>query len=143
MREYLGELGLGHVQVPDSSWGDTIASAIDAATMLGMAVQGPLLDEPMRSRAMELMGTVSPWQDWGALAGVSVAGQLGIKNGWFPESDGWQLNSLSFVRPTGSPLYVIAIFADGYALFGDGVAELEQLSIAIHAAMQQRPALQR
>ena len=87
---------------------------------------------------MELLGSVEPSQDWGALAGVSVSAQTGIKNGWFPESWGWVLNSTAFVRPTGSPPYVISVFTTGSRRFQEGIALIEQFATAVNTAMAQR-----
>jgi hypothetical protein len=130
-------VALKNVEVPQAGWGDTSVSPLDMATLLGMVVQGLVLDGPMRQRALELLGAVSPWQDWGALAGA-VGDRTGIKNGWYPERRGWLLNSLAYVQPADTPAYVLAVFTDGALLFNDGVAEIERLSVAIHAAMQQR-----
>jgi hypothetical protein len=137
MRAFLRSAGLGHVDVPDGAWGDTIASPVDAATLLGLVLQGELLDVPMRKRVLELMGTVSPSQDWGALTGVPAPAVTGVKNGWYPERDGWQLNTLGFAYTVNAPGYAIALFTDGYTLLNEGIAAIEQLSLAINPAMQQ------
>lgn len=136
MRSFLASVGLDRIVVPDSSsWGDTTATPLDTAWLLAKLVEGEILNEPMRALALGLMSTVSPWQDWGALAGVLVSGQTGVKNGWYPEREGWQLNSVGFVRPVSTPSYVIAIFGTGYPDMATGIATIERIGVAINAAM--------
>jgi beta-lactamase class A len=138
MNRFLESVGLPALVSHEERWGETLASPMHTSMLVGMLIDGRILNEPMRGKAMTLLGDIDPSQDWGALAGLTVSAQTGIKNGWFPESYGWVLNSTAFVLPSDSPAYVIAVFTTGARRYYDGVALIEQFATAVNSAMAQR-----
>jgi beta-lactamase class A len=70
---------------------------------------------------------------------AAPAGETGVKNGWYPEDDGWVLNSTGFVRDgVSGPGYTIAIFTYGQADYYNGVQTIEQIGQEIYEALARR-----
>ena len=133
-------LGLGSIATYPDSWGSTLASPLQMASLLAMIVQGDVLDDVSRATAMDFLSSVDPSQDWGALSGTDgLATETGIKNGWYPEQSGWSLNSLAYVAPDDGAAYAIAIFTQGSTIMSDGIAMIEEIARAINEQMLLRP----
>lgn len=133
-------LGLGSIVTYADSWGSTLASPLQMASLLAMIVQGDVLGEAGRAAAMDILSLVDPSQAWGALSGTEgLAIETGVKNGWYPEQKGWSLNSLAYVAPEDGAAYTIAIFTQGSAIMSDGIAMIEEIARAINEQMLLRP----
>lgn len=136
MSAYLESVGIDGVVTYPDGWGSTLASPMQMATLLAMLVEGDVLDASSRTTAMDLLSSVDPSQEWGALAGTEGSGaEAGIKNGWYPETDGWALNSLAYVMPEDGPPYVIAISVGGYAYMTDGIETIEEIARILNAEL--------
>ncbi len=133
--EFLQTAGIGDAVIDPNLWGSSTLSPIDAAALTADLVGGTILDEPNRALAMELLSSVDSSQAWGAVA-AAPAGETGVKNGWYPEDDGWVLNSTGFVRDAGSGLgYTFAIFTYGQADYYDGIQTIEKIGQEIYEAL--------
>jgi hypothetical protein len=133
--DYLKSIGLGGAIISSTDWGASQMSAMDAALLMGKLVNGDILDPKYRDLAMSLLENVDPIQDWGAVDSVSYA-RTGVKNGWYPERDGWVLNSLGYVLDSAdSPDCTIAIFTDEQIFFYDGVSEIQSLGQLVHQSL--------
>jgi beta-lactamase family protein len=140
VRAYLRSLGLSKVRFdPDERWGDTRASARDLALLLEVLVDGATLDPASRDLALDLMSRVIPEQRWGvadALVEPPPDTLVGLKNGWWPDEDGWQVNSTGFVLPgDGRPPYALAILTRDQPSLEDGLETIEGLARLIHEAL--------
>jgi hypothetical protein len=82
---------------------------------------------------------VVPEQRWGIAEALDQAPPrtlVGLKNGWWEDGDGWQLNSAGFVQPgDGRPVYTIAILTRLQPSLPTGLATIEGVARLIHAAL--------
>ena len=120
-------------------WGDTAASANELAELLAHVLDGAALGIDEQATALSLLESVAPDQRWGVAAGINLEDasgvRLGIKDGWYPQPDGWRLASTGIVRAEGSPDYVVVIVSDQQPVFEEGVWSLERLAAEIHHAL--------
>jgi hypothetical protein len=139
--ELLAPLGVTGIEyAPDHQWGDTRATPSAIAELLAMLVEDDSpLDADSRAEALGLMQSVVADQRWGASAGVDLVlgsdATLAIKDGWYPETTGWLLNSAAIisVHSNGTVAHhVLVILTDGAETQTDGVREIETLATAIN-----------
>ncbi len=137
--DYLETVDISGVTLVNENWGESEMSAVSAARLMNKLVQGETLDEPHREYALELLAHVDPVQDWGAVVAGNFDGIAGVKNGWYPEYEGWVLGSLGYVIPEGdSPAFTIAIFTDEWDYFGQAVNKIEILGGIINTALSEQ-----
>jgi hypothetical protein len=136
VQEFLESNGIRGALIDTRDWGDSKMSAESGARLLGKLMNGEILDAANRALAMQLMSSVDPVQDWGAVVAGEFEGQTGVKNGWYPEAAGWVLGSVGYVVPDGSgPTYTVAIFTSGWLYFHEGVNSLEGIAGLISTAL--------
>lgn len=136
---YLRSVGVsGFTPDPGTSWGVSFASARAMATVLGKLVGGTILDVSSRALAMRLLDAVVPQQRWGVSAGTAATDLVGVKNGWYPGSEGWRVNSVGIVRPPGRPAYAIAVMTGARATWDEGIGTIEGIAERINAAQRGR-----
>lgn len=131
---FLESNGIRGALIDAQDWGDSKMSAESAARLLGKLLNGEILDAPNRTLAMQLLSQVDPAQDWGAVVAGEFVGETGVKNGWYPEYDGWVLASVGYVVPDDGPTYTIAVFTSGWLNFNEGVNSLEGIAGMISTA---------
>lgn len=134
VQEFLESNGIRGALIDAQDWGDSKMSAESAARLLGKLLNGEILNAPNRALAMQLMSSVDPVQDWGAVVAGEFEGQTGVKNGWYPEPAGWVLGSVGYVVPDDGPTYTIAVFTSGWLYFHEGVNSLEGIAGLISTA---------
>ncbi|MEK7248310.1 MAG: serine hydrolase, partial [Chloroflexota bacterium] len=132
---FLETSGVRGAFIDAQDWGDSKMSAESAARLLGKLLNGEILDAPNRTLAMQLMSHVDPVQDWGAVVAGEFEGETGVKNGWYPEYDGWVLASAGYVVPDAGPTYTVAIFTSDWLYFHDGVNSIEGIAGLISTAL--------
>jgi len=138
VRDYLRSAGLDGFELYDQ-WGASSATAREVALLLDRLTAGELLNEPSRAIAMDLMTRVDTSQRWGVTEGVSSPfgrATIGVKNGWYPDDDGWWVNSAGFVSSTGGPSYTIAILSAEQPSLEYGVWVIERIAYLINAKLQ-------
>jgi beta-lactamase class A len=139
MNAYLQSAGLQPLPTNKDSWGDTIATPVYMATLMSKLFQAETLDEPNRATARRLLETVADSQNWGITAGVAAAQALGVKNGWYRDSEGAMIHSLGYVIPDQGPPYAIAVFTRANVSPLAGIKLIEELATLINNAMAARP----
>ncbi len=144
VRAFLDCVGITGVTFsPDDDWGDTAASGEAVAVLLARLETGDLLDAPRRALALDFMGRVIPDQHWGVTAlalDVSPGVTVDVKNGWYPDDDGWRVTSAGIIVPkAGGQSYTIAVFTGGQSDLVSGIATIEAITRAIAAALTQDP----
>lgn len=145
LRVFLDRAGISGVTLsPDDDWGDTAASGEAVAVLLARLVTGDLLDAPRRALALALMSRVIPDQHWGVTAltlDIAPGGlTVQVKNGWYPDDDGWRVTSAGIVVPkTGGQAYTIAVFTGGQTDLAAGIATIEAIARAIAATLTPYP----
>jgi hypothetical protein len=124
--------GLYRPEIKEENWGTIELSAVDAVELLGAVVDGGLLGDEGQALVLGMMSRVVPWQAWGVALGAPAAAQAGVKNGWYPEPEGWLINSLGYVVPEDGPPYVLAVFSLGVPNYFNAIAEVEVISRLLH-----------
>jgi Beta-lactamase enzyme family len=139
---YLASIGLTHIQAnPKDYWGASLAPPREVALLLADLGRGQILDEPMRSTAVDLLTRVEPGQRWGVTAGIPdqppPGTVIGIKDGWYQTAYGWWwVNSAGVIVPSDAhPAYAIAVLTKHQPSFGYGVETIEGIAARIHAAL--------
>ena len=126
---------------PDHQWGDSRATPIAIAQLLELLIDD---DSPLapavRSEALALMRAVVADQRWGASGGIDLgdgdAVTLAIKNGWYPETSGWLLNTAAVISlsadGTAASDYIVVVLSEGATTQTEGVRTIEEIAAAIN-----------
>lgn len=123
--------------VPGSlAWGDGTASAAGLAGLLALVYREDALDAGARRIFLTLVSSVNAEQRWGASAAFEgEESHFGIKNGWFPDADGWRVASAGLnTDPAAEPLVVVALASSRPSL-PDAIATIEAVARAAGAAV--------
>ncbi len=79
----------------DDFWGLTEVNAHDEQCLLQLLItHNSVLDAASRRYALTLMADVISWQRWGVSAGAPADMTVHLKNGWLPDPDMWDINSI-------------------------------------------------
>jgi beta-lactamase class A len=119
----------------DDYWGLTEVTAHDELRLLHLLINpNPVLDAPSRRYALGLMAEVAPDQRWGVPAGAPPDVTVHLKNGWLPDPDLWDVNSIGdFTRHDID--YSIAILTRDDPDMAYGVAVVETVARLINGAL--------
>lgn len=124
LQEFLTRTRLGQVErAEDDSWGSMRASAVDLSVLLVRLYQGRLLDEKRTAIALDHLANIIDSQAWG----VGLAREesrletprVYLKNGWYPEEDGWIVNSAGIIAGESGE-YVLVLLTDAQPTFEAG-----------------------
>ena len=119
----------------DDAWGTLQASPAEVTELLRLLEEGKLLDPEATQLAMRLLSRIWDEQAWGVTSGTSEAtSTVYLKNGWYPDRDGWRVNTAGAVTtPQGT--YFVAVFAYPTPTLEGGVELVESVAARINAAM--------
>jgi len=119
----------------DDYWGLTEVNAHDELRLLHLLINpNPVLDAASRRYALGLMADVVPDQRWGVPAGAPPDVTVHLKNGWLPDPDLWDVNSIGdFTRHDVD--YSIAILTRDDPDMAYGVAVVERVARLINRAL--------
>jgi hypothetical protein len=136
LAEFLESKDLPQVgQTEEGSWGTLTASAGQVADLLWRLTSGQLLDPESTQVAMSLLEDIHEEQDWGVSAGADdPAARIFLKNGWYPEEDGWRVNSAGTVQAPDEG-YVLVVFSYPDETFAEGIALVEEVAKRINGLM--------
>jgi hypothetical protein len=136
LRAFLGRAGMSNtVPGPGPRWGLTQITVEDELTLLRLVTRGGLLHPQDRVFLRELMTSVVPDQRWGVPVGAPRAAEVGNKNGWLArETRGWRVHSVGWVQDDDRT-YDLVLLSDRNATFEVGVARLNRVARALHAAL--------
>jgi hypothetical protein len=105
------------------------------AELLRRLSSGRLLDPESTQLAMALLADIHEEQSWGVSAGADAPGaRIFLKNGWYPEEDGWRVNSAGMVQG-GTGGYVLVVFSYPDESLDEGIALVEEVAGQINAFM--------
>ena len=142
IRGYLSRIGVsGITPYNGPDWGTSVASARAVSLVLARVAFSDLLDDFSRKLALELLVKVIPSQRWGispkAESRQDHKDIVGLKNGWYPEEQGWRVNSAGFVVSSAGhqPAYVIAVMTNLQPNWPYGIDTVEGVSSRIHAVL--------
>ena len=125
----------------DGYWGDSWATPKAVAELLAALVWGDLLPPSGQAYARYLLENVTPSQRWGATGAPNVSPDdlIGVKDGWYPEEEGWEVNSAGYLLPRdGGHGYAVAVLSDQQDDFDDAVTTIEAVGSAIRRVLRAR-----
>ena len=94
---------------PNEDWGLTTTTPVDQLTLLKLiALPNKVLSNASRAYAMSLMEHVVSYERFGVGWGTPASATVAMKDGWYPESNGWQTNSIGIVN-SGTRRYLVAV----------------------------------
>jgi beta-lactamase class A len=138
LQAFLNAAGMNHTVLgQDDFWGLTEVNAHDELRLLRLLIiPNPVLDAASRRYALTLMGDVIPEQRWGVPAGAPADVTVHLKNGWLPDPDLWDVNSVGdFTHRDHDFDYSIAILTSNDPDMAYGVATVEGVARLINRAL--------
>jgi len=136
LQRFLTAARMNHTRLgQDDYWGLTEVNAHDELRLLHLLINpNPVLDAASRRYALGLMADVEPDQRWGVPAGAPPDVTVHLKNGWLPDPDLWDVNSIGdFTRHDID--YSIAILTKDDPDMAYGVAVVEKVARLINRAV--------
>jgi len=124
----------------DDYWGLTEVNAHDELRLMQLLItHNPVLDTASRHYALRLMAEVISGQRWGVSAGAPPDTTVHIKDGWLPDPDLWDINSIGdFTRQDRD--YSIVILTSNDPDMAYGVDTVEAIARLINKALAQADA---
>lgn len=121
--------------VEAGAWGTLSVTAGQVAELLWRLQAGELLSPELTQLALGLLSDIHDEQSWGVTAGLTLPGSIAFfKNGWYPEVEGWRVNSAGAVQ-TPEDDYVLVVLTDSAPSFESGIALVEDIAWRINAFM--------
>jgi hypothetical protein len=133
---FLAAKGLPPVEpAEEDAWGTLQASPAQVADLLWRLESGSLLDPESTQLALVLLSDILADQSWGVSAGADQPStEVFLKNGWYPETDGWRVNSAGIIQ-TPDEGYVLVIFSYPNDSLEEAIALLESVAAPINDYM--------
>ena len=135
--EALGFAPLRFTLVPD--WGDMRAGALDVARLFAAIADGSNLAPSSQETALRLLWSVVSEQAWGVSAGLDgqpLPTSVALKNGQYPDPDGWRVHSAGLVAfGDGPPRYALAILTGQQPSFTVAKVTIEGVAERLYAAL--------
>jgi hypothetical protein len=112
----------------DGYWGLTTTTADDQLRLLRLVfTSDSALSSASRSYIQGLMGNVETDQQWGVSAAADAGTSYMLKNGWLPDPDLWEINSIGEVTHNGERM-LIAVLSDDNATEDSGISIVEAVA---------------
>jgi beta-lactamase class A len=116
-------------QGSDGDWGETMTTAEDRLRLLAQLAD-PAGAVPGGSYVLDLMSAVVSDQDWGVSAAAHAGERTALKNGWYPVSGGWILNSVGRITDADSDLLIV-VLSRGHSSYATGIRTVEQVAALV------------
>src|SRR3712207_4847143 len=133
LQRYLTKIGITNTAINGYAWGASTTTAQDMARLMTKLGNCTILLPRLCRYALETMRSVVPSQKWGVSAGLPASATVAIKNGWYPQNNGWGINSIGFVSGEGG-VYGIAVYTNPDPSMAYGVETIEAISSQVAAA---------
>ena len=136
LQAFLNAARMNHTLLgQDDFWGLTEVNAHDELRLLQLLItHNTVLDAASRQYALTLMADVTPWQRWGVSAGAPAGMTVHLKNGWLPDPDLWDINSIGdFTRRDLD--YSIVILTSNDPDMAYGVDTVEAVAKLVNTAL--------
>ncbi len=132
---YLRQIGIANTTFNGYAWGASTTTAQDMVSLMAKVANCAILVPRLCNYALAIMQGVVRSQKWGVTAGVPDASAVALKNGWYPQRNGWAVNSVGLVLSGGKP-YAIAVYTNPNPSMAYGVETIEQISAEVYAAIR-------
>jgi hypothetical protein len=125
---------------PNVAWGLTSTTPLDQIRLLRELVGHPsLLSKGAQLYELGLMSHVEASERWGVSGGVPGGVAVALKNGWLPESGGWQINSVGRIKGDDRD-YLIAVMTSGDPSYDYGISTIKRVSAIVFRELAERAA---
>lgn len=118
-------------QGSDGDWGETMTTAEDQVRLLRKLADNAV---PGSDYILDLMAGVASDQDWGVSAAAKPGERTALKNGWYPQANGWIVNSLGRITDADSDLLIV-VLSRGNSSYAAGIRSVEQVAAQIRATI--------
>ena len=119
----------------DGYWGLTTTTVDDQIRLLRVVFTRPSqLSPASQDYIQSLMSQVEADQQWGVTAAADPGTRSMVKNGWLPNPDLWEINSIGEVTHGGQRL-LIAVLSDDNASEASGISLVEDVARTAANAM--------
>jgi Beta-lactamase enzyme family len=119
----------------DGYWGLTTTTVDDQIRLLRVVFTSPSpLSAASQGYVQSLMSQVEAGQQWGVTAAADPGTQFMVKNGWLPNPDLWEINSIGEVTHDGQRM-LIAVLSDDNASEDSGISLVEDVARTAAAAI--------
>ncbi len=140
VEHYLHSIGIREIFADRTDdWGNSLGTAFEIAGLFGLIGFGEILDEEMRSLALELLQRVHPDQSWGVTTAENHQGPgsvIGLKNGWYPDRAGWRVHSGALILPAnGHQAYAIVVLTARQPSKEYGIETIEEVARLLHVEL--------
>jgi len=139
LQAFLNAAGMNHTVLgTDDFWGLTEVNAHDELRLLRLLItHNDVLDAASRRYALTLMADVISWQRWGVSAGAPADITVHLKNGWLPDPDLWDINSIGDFTHHDLD-YSIVILTSNDPDMAYGVDTVQTIASLINKALAER-----
>ena len=137
LQHSLRALGLPKTSVRGGLWGGSTTTAQEQARLLAQLADCAMLDRERCDYAIALLRSVTPEQAWGITAGAPAGAAIALKNGWFPEPEGWGINTIGYVD--AGRRYTIAVYSRQNQTKAAGIKLVERIVSELHPAIAALP----
>jgi beta-lactamase class A len=134
VERYLKRISITNTHMNDYAWGSSTTTAQDMARLMAKLGSCSILVPRLCRYALETMQNIVRSQKWGVSAGVPDPGGVALKNGWYPQRNGWGINSIGLVT-SGGKQYAIAVFTNPDPSMAYGVETIERISTEVFPAV--------
>jgi hypothetical protein len=112
----------------DGFWGLTTTTALDQLQLLRVVFG---TDSPLTVANQQyiqgLMSQVETDQRWGVSAAADSGTSFMLKNGWLPNPDLWEINSIGEIEH-GGQTYLVTVLSDDQTSEDSGISVLQQIA---------------
>ncbi|MBA3943225.1 MAG: serine hydrolase [Herpetosiphonaceae bacterium] len=134
VQDFLSRNGIYNTSMDNNAWGNSVTTPQDMARLMARLSNCMMLVQRLCGYALQVMQDVDSSQSWGVTAGTGNS-PVALKNGWYPDSEGWGINSMGIVMK-GGHAYAIAVLTYPNPSMDYGISTVEQISTATYQAMQ-------
>jgi beta-lactamase class A len=119
----------------DGYWGLTTTTVDDQIRLLRVVFTSPSqLSPASQDYIQSLMSQVEAGQQWGVTAAADPGTRFMVKNGWLPNPDLWEINSIGEVTHDGQRM-LIAVLSDDNASEDSGISLVQDVARTAAAAI--------
>ena len=134
VERYLKSIGISSTHMNGYAWGASRTTAQDMALLMAKLGECSILVPRLCRYALQTMQNVVPSQKWGVTAGVPDPRGVALKNGWYPQTNVWGINSIGLVT-SGGKQYAIAVYTNPDPSMSYGIETIAGISAEVFAAV--------
>ena len=128
---------IGYTQtIASEDWGEVETTPTDQLKLLKIiTLPNRFLDTASQHYEQYLMEHIASYESFGIGEGTPAPATTGFKNGWYPETSGWQTNTSGYVH-AGKRFYLLTIMTARNATEDYGTDTLTTLANLIYRTLK-------